>query len=96
MAESYLSFEADGAHEEPQMNQGATPTVNSGNNASEEKSSRLVRTILWTSLGLAVVMGAIFAGLSLRNYRLGRRSPYESFSHAGEGLSGSTEYGVGI
>ncbi len=62
----------------------------------EKFSGKLGRTVLWTSIGLAVVMGAIVAGLELRARRLRNRTPYDSFAHAGDNLNGSAEYGVGI
>jgi hypothetical protein len=54
-------------------------------------------TLMWTSAGLAVVAGALYLGNELRKQRLGNRTPYESYSHAGEDqLMNGTEYGVGI
>ncbi len=63
---------------------------------TEKLTGKLGRTIFWTSIGLAVVMGAIVTGLELRARRLRNRTPYDSYSHAGDSLNGSTEYGVGI
>src|SRR5215510_12741941 len=68
-------------------------------NTSEETAttaSKIGKAILWTGLGLAVVMGAIFAGLTLRARRFRNRTPYDNFSHAGDHLNSSAEYGMGI
>ena len=69
------------------------------NRTSEETAttaSKIGKAILWTGLGLAVVMGAIFAGLTLRARRFRNRTPYDNFSHAGDHLNSSAEYGMGI
>ena len=53
--------------------------------------------LMWTSIGLGVVAGALYLGNELRKQRLARRTPYESYSHAGEDRSfNGTEYGVGV
>lgn len=53
--------------------------------------------LMWTSLGIGIVAGALYLGNELRKKRLANRTPYESFSHAGEDQSfNGTEYGVGI
>jgi hypothetical protein len=64
-------------------------------------ASKLIKrpllTLMWTSVGLAVVAGALYVGNELRKQRLGNRYPYESYSHAGEDqMMNGTEYGVGI
>ena len=58
---------------------------------------RPLMILMWTSLGIGIVAGALYVGNELRKKRLGNRTPYESYSHAGEdqGFNG-TEYGVGI
>ena len=70
------------------------------NRTSEDSAAttagKIGKAILWTSLGLAVVMGAIFAGLTLRARRFRNRTPYDNFSHAGDHLNSSAEYGMGI
>lgn len=90
MIELNYKYDAYSPEQEPEM---TTRTLEEN---SESTSSKIGKTILWTSLGLAVVMGAIFAGLTLRAHRFRNRTPYESFSHAGDNLSGGAEYGVGI
>jgi hypothetical protein len=58
---------------------------------------RPLLAIMWASIGLGVVAGALYLGNELRKQRLANRTPYESFSHAGEDRSfNGTEYGVGI
>ena len=53
--------------------------------------------LMWTGVGLGVVAGALYIGFELRKRRLARRTPYDSYSHAGEDRTfNSTEYGVGI
>jgi len=53
--------------------------------------------LMWTSIGIGVVAGALYLGNELRKRRLANRTPYESYSHAGEDQSfNGTEYGVGI
>ena len=58
---------------------------------------RPLMILMWTSLGIGIVAGALYLGNELSKKRLGNRNPYESYSHAGEdqGFNG-TEYGVGI
>ena len=58
---------------------------------------RPLMILMWTSLGIGIVAGALYLGNELRKKRLANRTPYESYSHAGEdqGFNG-TEYGVGI
>jgi hypothetical protein len=74
------------------------PSMTDRNSTSEDSTaaSKIGKAILWTSLGLAVVMGAIFAGLTLRARRFRNRTPYDNFSHAGDNLNSSAEYGMGI
>lgn len=58
---------------------------------------RPLMILMWTSLGIGIVAGALYLGNELRKKRLANRTPYESFSHAGEDQSfNGTEYGVGI
>ena len=58
---------------------------------------RPLLAIMWTSIGLGVVAGALYLGNELRKQRLGIRNPYESYSHAGEDrIFDGGEYGVGI
>lgn len=53
--------------------------------------------LMWTSIGLGVVAGALYLGNELRKHRLANRTPYESYSHAGEDrVFNGTEYGVGV
>jgi len=53
--------------------------------------------LMWTGIGLGVVAGALYVGFELRKRRLAKRTPYDSYSHAGEDRTlNSTEYGVGI
>ena len=53
--------------------------------------------LMWTGVGLGVVAGALYVGFELRKRRLAKRTPYDSYSHAGEDRTfNSTEYGVGI
>jgi hypothetical protein len=53
--------------------------------------------LMWTGIGLGVVAGALYLGYELRKQRLAKRTPYESYSHAGEDrVLNGTEYGVGI
>lgn len=53
--------------------------------------------LMWTSIGLGVVAGALYLGYELRKQRLAKRMPYESYSHAGEDrIVNGAEYGVGI
>ncbi len=53
--------------------------------------------LMWTSLGIGIVAGALYLGNELRKRRLANRTPYESYSHAGEDqIFNGTEYGVGI
>jgi hypothetical protein len=70
----------------------------------EEEATRMNLSIrrpliilMWTSLGIGIVAGALYLGNELRKKRLANRTPYESYSHAGEDQSfNGTEYGVGI
>ena len=58
---------------------------------------RPLLVLMWTSIGLGVVAGALYLGNELRKQRLSRRTPYESYSHAGDDrMFNGTEYGVGI
>jgi len=58
---------------------------------------RPLLVLMWTSIGLGVVAGALYLGNELRKQRLSRRTPYESYSHAGDDrMLNGTEYGVGI
>ena len=53
--------------------------------------------LMWTGIGLGVVAGALYLGNELRKQRLAKRTPYESYSHAGEDrVMNGAEYGVGI
>lgn len=53
--------------------------------------------LMWTGIGLGVVAGALYLGNELRKQRLAKRTPYESYSHAGEDrILNGAEYGVGI
>jgi hypothetical protein len=53
--------------------------------------------LMWTGIGVGVVAGALYLGYELRKQRLAKRTPYESYSHAGEDrVLNGTEYGVGI
>jgi len=58
---------------------------------------RPLLALMWTSIGIGVVAGALYLGNELRKQRLASRTPYESYSHAGEDRTfNGTEYGVGI
>ncbi|HJW98865.1 MAG TPA: hypothetical protein VJ453_01835 [Terriglobales bacterium] len=58
---------------------------------------RPLLVLMWTSVGLGIVAGALYLGNELRKQRLSRRTPYESYSHAGDDrMFNGTEYGVGI
>jgi hypothetical protein len=58
---------------------------------------RPLLALMWTSIGIGVVAGALYLGNELRKQRLATRTPYESYSHAGEDRAfNGTEYGVGI
>ena len=58
---------------------------------------RPLMILMWTSLGIGIVAGALYLGNELRKKRLANRTPYESYSHAGEDqMFNGTEYGVGI
>jgi hypothetical protein len=53
--------------------------------------------LMWSGIGLGVIAGALYLGNELRKQRLAKRTPYESYSHAGEDRTiNGTEYGVGI
>jgi len=92
MTEPMYKYDAFGTEEEPEM----TERTHTFEDSSASTASQIGKAILWTSLGLAVVMGAIFAGLTLRARRFRNRTPYDSFSHAGDNLNSSAEYGMGI
>jgi hypothetical protein len=57
---------------------------------------RPLMILMWTSLGIGIVAGALYLGNELRKRRLANRTPYDSYSHAGEEMFNGTEYGVGI
>ncbi|MBV9146958.1 MAG: hypothetical protein JO065_13655 [Acidobacteria bacterium] len=58
---------------------------------------RPLLALMWAGIGLGVVAGALYLGNELRKQRLANRTPYESYSHAGEDrMFNGTEYGVGI
>ena len=58
---------------------------------------RPLLALMWTSIGLGVVAGALYLGNELRKQRLADRTPYGGYSHAGEDRTlNGTEYGVGI
>ncbi|MEO8726086.1 MAG: hypothetical protein ABI383_08160 [Acidobacteriaceae bacterium] len=62
-------------------------------------SDKLLRILVWSSVGVSVVAAALYAGYEIRLRRLiKRRSPYELFGHAGDDPTwiDDTEYGVGI
>jgi len=90
MSEPLYTYNAP--EEDPQM----TERNRTSEDSAASTASKIGKAILWTGLGLAVVMGAIFAGLTLRARRLGNRTPYDNFSHAGDNLNSSAEYGMGI
>jgi len=76
----------------------------SGPETMEENTSSMSLSIrrpllilMWTSLGIGIVAGALYLGNELRKRRLANRTHYESYSHAGEDqIFNGTEYGVGI
>ena len=90
MSEPLYKYNAP--EEEPQM----TERNRTSEDSAATAAGKIGRAILWTGVGLAVVMGAIFAGLTLRARRLRNRTPYDNFSHAGDNLNSSAEYGMGI
>jgi hypothetical protein len=92
MSEPVYKYDAFRPEEEREM----TERTHTFEDSSTSTAGKIGKAILWTSLGLAVVMGAIFAGLTLRARRLGNRTPYDSFAHAGDNLNSSAEYGMGI
>lgn len=58
---------------------------------------RPLLVLMWTSIGIGVVAGALYLGNELRKQRLANRTPYESYSHAGEDqMFNGMEYGVGV
>ena len=58
---------------------------------------RPLMILMWTSLGIGIVAGALYLGNELRKKRLANRTPYESYSHAGEDQAfNGTEYGMGV
>ena len=90
MSEPLYKYSAP--EEEPQM----TERNRTSEDLAASTAGKIGKAILWTGVGLAVVMGAIFAGLTLRARRLRNRTPYDNFSHAGDNLNSSAEYGMGI
>lgn len=78
----------------------ATPEAPETQETTTQMSSSIRRPLLilmWTGIGVGVVAGALYLGYELRKRRLAKRTPYDSFSHAGEDqFFNSTEYGVGI
>jgi hypothetical protein len=78
--------------------------ASAGPETMEENATRMNASIrrplialMWTSIGIGVVAGALYLGNELRKRRLANRTPYDSYSHAGEDQSfNGTEYGVGI
>src|SRR5438045_7716612 len=88
MNSANYKYTAYSPEEEHEMTERTTHT---SEDSPATTASKIGKTILWTSLGLAVVMGAIFAGLTLRARRWRNRTPYESFSHAGDNLNGGAE-----
>jgi hypothetical protein len=92
MSEPVYKYNAFSPEEEPEM----TESTRTFENSSASTASKIGKAILWTGLGLAVVMGALFTGLKLRAHRLRNRTPYDTFSHAGDHLNSSAEYGMGI
>jgi len=74
----------------PEIRKESTPRMNFS-------IRRPLVALMWTGIGLGVVAGALYLGNELRKQRLAKRTPYESYSHAGEDrLLNGTEYGVGI
>jgi len=78
----------------------ATPEAPQTEETRTQMSSSIRRPLLilvWTGIGLGVVAGGLYLGYELRKRRLAKRTPYDSYSHAGEDrMFNSTEYGVGI
>lgn len=78
--------------------------TSAGLETMEENATRMNASIrrplialMWTSIGIGIVAGALYLGNELRKRRLANRTPYDSYSHAGEDQSfNGTEYGVGI
>jgi hypothetical protein len=74
----------------PEIRKETTPPMNAS-------IRRPLLILMWTSIGVGVVAGALYLGNELRKQRLANRTPYESYSHAGEDrLLNGTEYGVGV
>lgn len=92
MSEPVYNYNAFSPEEEPEM----TERTRTFEHSSACTATKIGKAILWTSVGVAVVMGAMFAGLKLRAHRLRNRTPYDTFAHAGDHLNSSTEYGMGI
>jgi len=76
------------------------PVPDTMNESTTDMSFSIRRPLLalvWTGIGLGVVAGALYLGNELRKQRLANRTPYESYSHAGEDrFFNGAEYGVGI
>ena len=78
----------------------ATPEAPEIEETTTEMSPTIRRPLLilmWTGIGLGVVAGGLYLGYELRKRRLAKRTPYDSYSHAGEDrMFNNAEYGVGI
>jgi hypothetical protein len=75
----------------------APETIEENETRMNPSIRRPLLALMWTSIGLGIVAGALYLGNELRKQRLAKRTPYESYSHAGEDQTfNGTEYGVGI
>ncbi len=55
-----------------------------------------LRVVGWTSVALGIAAIGLYVGHELRSrYKFRRRTPYEIFAHAGEGIP-AADYGMGI
>lgn len=61
----------------------------------EKKDSKALKIIGWLSVGMAVAALGIYIGAELRSRsKFKKRTPYDFYSKAGEGVS--NEFGVGV
>ena len=55
-----------------------------------------LRVVGWTSVALGIAAIGLYVGHELRSrYKFRRRTPYDIFAHAGEGVP-AADYGMGI
>ena len=72
--------------------------IGAANGEGSGSTMKVGRTVGWVAVGVGVVAAALYAGIKLRMHYRRPRSPYESFSHAGDNgaFDLGSEYGVGI